>query len=146
MYAVDALDKAVPLSGIPLPDTGAPLPKLTADEHETRVTYYVSSRSSSEDGLRTTVAFLGCYALLFGPPNDEAFDGHPLADRGLASYGTFEVEQSSWVRTLERMNRVHSRHKPESFSHLRHFVITFHDSTFECIAAGFSVLPALPAV
>ena len=146
MYAVDSLDKAIPLGSIPLPDIGAPLPRLDADEREARVTYFGRSGSGSEDDLRVTVVFAGCYALLFGPPNDEAFDGHPLADRGLDSYGAFEVKHSSWVRTLERMNRVHPLHNPEGFSYLRHFVITFHDSMFECVAAGFSVLPTSPAV
>ena len=146
MYTVDNLDRALPVDGIPLPDTGAPLPRLDADEREARVTYHASSRSGSDGVLPVTVIFSGCYALLFGPPNDEAFDGHPLADHGLESYGTFEVEQSSWIRTLERMNRVHPRHSPDGFGLLRHFVITFHDSTFECVAAGFSVQPSSPAV
>jgi hypothetical protein len=40
----------------------------------------------------------------FGPSNDEAFSGHPLAARGLTPYGAFKIENSSWVRHLERMN------------------------------------------
>jgi hypothetical protein len=41
----------------------------------------------------------------WGPPNDEAFQGHPLANPGLRPYGVFRVEGSSWIRQLERMNR-----------------------------------------
>jgi hypothetical protein len=74
---------------------------------------------------------------MFGPPNDEAFAGHPLSVRGLTPYGVFEVKNSSWVRRLERMNSVHPRHKPERFARLKHFIFTFHDTTFECIAEGF---------
>jgi hypothetical protein len=70
-------------------------------------------------------------------PNDEAFSGYPLADRGLMPYGAYRIERSSWVRRLERMNRVHENHRAERFDRLTHFVLTFHDSTFECVAERF---------
>jgi len=31
---------------------------------------------------------------------------------------------------------VHDRHSPARYSALRHFIFTFHDSTFECVAEG----------
>jgi len=40
---------------------------------------------------------------------------------------------------LELANRVHPRHRAERFSRYRHFILTFHDSTLEFIAEGFSV-------
>jgi hypothetical protein len=77
---------------------------------------------------------------MLGPPNDEALLGHPLAARGLSHYGAYEVIDSSWIRKLERMNSVHDRHDSSRFfKDKRHFVFTFHDSTFECIARGFEV-------
>lgn len=71
---------------------------------------------------------------LFGPPNDEAIAGHPLSARGLYPYGVFQIGQSSLVRGLERRNAVHEHHKPEAFAALTHYIFTFHDSTFECVA------------
>ncbi|MBI3462422.1 MAG: hypothetical protein HY000_05090 [Planctomycetes bacterium] len=85
------------------------------------------------------VEFLVPHAHMFGPPNDEASEGHPLASRGLTPYAACEVKHSSWIRQLERMNAVHPCHQPESFSSYRHFVFAFHDSTFECVAEGFEV-------
>jgi hypothetical protein len=76
---------------------------------------------------------------MFGPPNDEAFHGHPLAERGLHPYGAFRIVNSSWIRTLERMNSVHPHHRPEVFWKRQHFVFAFHDSTFECICNEFDV-------
>jgi len=76
---------------------------------------------------------------MFGPPNDEAFRGHPFASRGLHPYGAFRVEGSSWIRKLERMNRVHQAHEPERFRTLQHLVFAFHDSTFECVCEQFEV-------
>ncbi len=138
MYRVDALDEVVALEGAPAPDAGAPEPRVEADEREARVTYY-----DREGGGRIAITFTGLYALSFGPPNDEAFEAHPLADRGLTPYGAFEVERSSWVRELAEANRVHPDHDASAFGQLRHFVLTFHDSTFECVASGVAVAPAV---
>ena len=53
---------------------------------------------------------------------------------------TVEME-SSWLRQLERMNAVHRGHDRERFMANRmHFVLSFHDSTFECIANGYRVM------
>jgi hypothetical protein len=78
-------------------------------------------------------------AHIFGAPNDEALEGHPLASRGLESYRIFDVKDSSWIRSLIRMNSVHPRHDPARFATLRHFIFTFHDSTFECVAQSLEV-------
>jgi len=83
------------------------------------------------------IRFAGALAWFHGPPNDEAFAGHPLASRGLGRYGAYRVDQSSWLRRLERMNSVHPQHRPESYVGFNHYVFTFHDSTFECVARRF---------
>jgi len=85
------------------------------------------------------VEFTGYSTYMFGAPNDEAFHGHPLAARGLHPYGAFQIENSSWIRQLEKMNSIHPYHKPERFERLRHYVFSFHDSTFECVANGFTI-------
>jgi hypothetical protein len=86
------------------------------------------------------VRFNRCSAHLFGPPNDEAFAGHPLAKRGLHPYGVFRIEDSSWTRKLERMNSVHPLHRPERFWKKQHLIFAFHDSTFECICDSFDLM------
>lgn len=47
-------------------------------------------------------------------PNDESLHGHPLFERGLAFYGAFRVENSSWIRALVRINSVHAMTKRDS--------------------------------
>jgi hypothetical protein len=85
------------------------------------------------------VQFIGCYPLAFGPPNDEAIEGHPFYKLGVGPYGCYEIINSPWDRALERANRVHHRHDPNAPRLGRHFILTFHDSTFECIACDFKV-------
>jgi hypothetical protein len=150
MYRVDHRDRVVPLTDVPQSSIGAPLPIVLASEYATLLAYYTESSHPSWNGTNprcvsaaTTedpvaiVDFVGTTAHYFGPPNDEAFSGHPLASRGLSPCGAFEVLDSSWIRLLIEMNSVHSHHSPKLFEYLRHFIFTFHDDTFECVAGDF---------
>lgn len=150
MYDVDEKDRVVELTGVPLPDVGAPAVALFATDHRLVLTYLASVRRIGHVGSLgrgllpeelspspiAVVEFSSPCAHQLGPPNDEALDGHPLASRGLEPYRCFEVEQSSWIRALEKQNRVHPRHNSDLYKQLRHYVFTFHDSTFECVASG----------
>lgn len=158
MYEVDERDEVVELDDVPPIDCGAPLPLVVANEDRLFLAYLVSQPGSWDDpipdhGLLTepvaVVEFTGAKATMFGAPNDEAFEGHPLAARGLGCYQAFRVRHSSWIRRLERMNRVHRMHSPEGYDHLTHYVFAFHDSTFECVARSLhaDIVPGpLPAV
>ncbi|MGK4002433.1 hypothetical protein WMF31_07410 [Sorangium sp. So ce1036] len=148
MYEVDENDGVVELSDLAQSSVGAPLPVVLANEHQVYVTYIVERQGwdgtairsvtpRSEDETIAVVQFVRPSAHFFGPPNDEAFSGHPLASRGLQPYGAFEVTRSSWLRALDRRNRVHPCHSASLYVDLRHFILAFHDSIFECIACGY---------
>lgn len=151
MYEADDQDGVIELDDVPEPDIGAPLPHLVCAENRLVLAYHATEPDPDWDGTYVkivgpetegTVAIVTIqqpYAHMFGPPNDEAFHGHPLASRGLRPYAAFEINRSSWLRGLERMNSVHPSHNRERFlSRWKHFVFAFHDSTFECIAQSFS--------
>lgn len=152
MYVVDDKDTVSPLEDAPPSSAGAPLPVVVRDEQHLFLAYIVSEPDPDWDGTYVNlvgpeteglpvaiVRFEGECAHMFGPPNDEAFSGHPLASRGLRPYGNYEIGSSSWIRALEQMNAVHPYHTESMFADYRHFVFAFHDSTFECVAEGFAV-------
>jgi hypothetical protein len=151
MYHVDEKDRIVALDGIPQSSVGAPTPIVLSDEGKTLLAFHLQDTPDDWDGTRVRiirpesegplaiVEFKWCHAIMFGPPNDEAFSGHPLANHGLGPYRAYEVLNSSWIRQLERMNAVHEHHKPERFWEQHHYIFAFHDSTFECVADGFNV-------
>jgi hypothetical protein len=152
MYEVDHRDRVVLLEGLPQSCIGAPIPLVLADEHAVVLAYYLEERSDEWDGSTVRmldpiasdqpiaiVRFDHCMAHMFGPPNDEAFEGHPLAARGLEPYDAFRIDDSSWIRRLERMNSVHQYHDPKRFWELQHLVFAFHDSTFECVCKSFEI-------
>ncbi len=147
MYTVDKLDRVVEVQDAPCPDSGAPLPFVIGGELELFLAYLTSEpgeRFSSEvkmmsadsSGNVALVEFTRPIAHMFGPPNDETFLSHPLATRGLSLYGVFEVIDSSWIRQLARMNKAGQGWSP--YDEMRHFIFSFHDSTFECIAKSLA--------
>ena len=138
-YTIDDRDRVVAFPAIPAPDAGAPEPVVEAHEHLVRLAYFPSDGSISSDQQKAVVEFRGCKSFLFGMPNDETLDGHPLWERGLHFYQPARVLESSWVRQVERMASVHDQHSPSRFSELLHLIIPFHDSTFECLTDTFSV-------
>jgi hypothetical protein len=149
VHTIDSHDRVHELPDVPLPSSGAPDPIVLADEDTLVITYITatpSSRDSDGSGqpsagdVATIVVFRQCYASHFGPPNDESFATHHLADRGLRPCGAFEVQSSSWLRDLEVRNRGHPRHDPRLFQQLRHWVWTFRDSVLECAALTYTVV------
>ncbi len=109
------------------PDVGAPAPMLWQNEQRA-VLIFEKARSET----RVLVEFGGCLITQFGYPNDEALAEHPLYRLGLRQYRVFEVIDSSWLDRLNAQNRI--AFPSGNLGLLRHFVITLHDSTFECLA------------
>jgi len=155
MYAVGlfAKDTVEKLMDVPQSSIGAPCPMTIADEHNLSLAFYLEVRDDNWDGKtvrivgpdsqgepHAIVTFKHAIAHFHGPPNDESFSGHPLEKRGLTPYGAFEVKNSSWINYLMKMNRVHPYHKDERFKKYRHFIFSFHDTTFECIAERFELV------
>jgi hypothetical protein len=80
------------------------------------------------------VGFKGVASVKMGSPNEEVLEGHPLWGSGLEYYEAHEVRNSPWIRELMDVNRVQSRFDESHWSQARHFVLTFHDETVECVA------------
>jgi hypothetical protein len=152
MYGIDGSDEVVENKDLPRAEAGSPELLVIANDWRVVIEYAVRGLEVGQMGPEgrivlpedlpeeydpvAFVEFERPRAHLLGPPSDEAIAGHPLAARGLRPYGIYEIKQSSWIRSLETMNRVHPKHSSEAFSRLRHFIFTFPDSTFECVAEG----------
>jgi hypothetical protein len=89
---------------------------------------------AAPDRRPVLMVFDDCAVSRFGYPNDEALSGHPLYEQGLSNYSCFEVLDSSWRSRVQAQNLVAFPTSGSIFSSARHFAITFHDTTFECLA------------
>lgn len=124
MYSIDEKDRVVALKDVPPPDQRDPLPVVLAKDGSV-ILSYVAGRE-----LTVMATFPFCAEHLFGMPGAKTLGLHPLAERGLAPYGAFEVRDSSWVR------QVKARYSGET---RKHFVFTFRDTVFECVAVDMGV-------
>jgi hypothetical protein len=113
-------------------------------QDEYRAVLVYDAAETAPGGPSCIAEFGGCLVATFGYPNDEALGGHPLYAAGLSFYGVFEVEASPWIARLQSQNAVQFPdaswwpNSPYSTSGpVRHFIITFQDSTFECLARSF---------
>jgi hypothetical protein len=70
------------------------------------------------------VEFSGCSLIKYGAPNDQGIAEHPLYPKMEGGYEIYEVLRSSWIAELGW----------ENSDLARHFIISFHETTFECIA------------
>lgn len=133
----ESVDKVIELDRGYLAEAAVSGAVLVQTERSTFLTF--NAMQKRPDGLRersgtALVEFPGCQCTQFGYPNDEALSGHPLYSSGLAEYAIHEVLNPSWARRLEQQNRVAF---PQTGTwNLRHFIIAFHDSTFECLAGN----------
>lgn len=117
-----------------VPNAGDPSPELHCDEHSARLTFYGQRTTHPGERQSVVIYATACMIATFGYPNDEALPGHPLYAAGLGHYGIFEVGDSSWKRHVIKQNRRCFPRTPPHYESLRHFVVTFQDSTFECLA------------
>ncbi|OGZ11887.1 MAG: hypothetical protein A2942_01845 [Candidatus Lloydbacteria bacterium RIFCSPLOWO2_01_FULL_50_20] len=149
MYNIGEDDDLIQLTQIPQPDPLRPYPSIFTDGDRLFLAYYLAGEAGSEnpvpisgiDAVASAALFSFNYTRMhmFGLPNDESLDQHPLSSRGLRGHGAFEVKNSSWVRRLEKTNKNYRQHAPERYDSLRHFIFTFHDNTFECLAEDYTL-------
>ena len=91
----------------------------------------------TEDGRFAVIELHLCHYLVYGQPNDESLQGHPLFGIGLDWYTVHRVIDSSLIALLERRNAGHPKHDKEKFlSEKVHYVITFQDATLEFVATS----------
>jgi hypothetical protein len=128
-----SLDQFVPIDVGFLPESA--IWALTTIQSERRTFLMCNAVRTRADGLRAPCGvgiyrFGGCLVSAYGWPNDEAAGAHPLF-KG-AVYGLYEIPASPWFDWLVTQNRFAF---PElRWSTRRHFVVTGHDSSFNCLA------------
>jgi hypothetical protein len=120
-------------------NAGAPTPLVFSSGSRAFVLFYRDvPRAAREEGRFVpavgAVEFLWVRSIKFGGPNDETLSGHPLFGKGLEYYAAHEVKNSRWIEEEEKINSVHPRHRGGWRDSLRHYILTFHDETLECLA------------
>lgn len=129
-------------------DYGAPSPLIIANDDELYLTFYIANegyqhldiphqRSESNDIGICILKFKSYLKYTFGAPSNETIGGHPYYKLGMRSASFYELEGSDLVKQLQNIANVHPYYKPERWSLYKHYIVTFHDNMFECVAQEF---------
>jgi hypothetical protein len=118
-------------------DSAAPLPHLLCAEGMAFVLFYLRRPGSGapsgqslpvsarDQGGLGVIEFTEVRLVKFGGPNDEGLYRHRLYGKGLDFYAAHQVVGSTWAAD--------NGLRPGGASH---YVLTFQDSTLECLAGG----------
>lgn len=66
--------------------------------------------------------------------SDEVIAAHLLTGRGLTAYGAFLVENSTWIKELEQVDRSHPEFEAQKWRKTKHYMLCFKDRMFEALA------------
>ena len=94
---------------------------------------------------------MDCWATKFGYPNDEGLGEHQLLANGLGEldYPVVEIVESSWAEQMRdeaarTRTRIWGAQQNAAFAQpvraSRHFLISFKEHTFECLASNLEVV------
>uniref|UniRef100_E1TDN0 Uncharacterized protein n=1 Tax=Burkholderia sp. (strain CCGE1003) TaxID=640512 RepID=E1TDN0_BURSG len=132
-------DQILLLEPVPHPAADAAEPFIVASDRRVIVAYPIAESDferfgpfDPDDDPFCAVLFPDAVFHRLGPPGERDLQIHPLASNGLTAYCAHEVIHSSLVDELSTV----------SLPGLgkRHFVITFMESTFECVASDYTVV------
>lgn len=116
---------------------GASCPQIFARERDLYLAYCKPTPESREC-LFALITFCHAVAHYFGPPDEETLEKHPLFDKGLQRWGSYRVSSSSWLAQLKSLTK-DSKYHQDLYGQCQHFILTFHDTTFECVCRDYSV-------
>ena len=132
-------DQVVLLDSVPHPAVDAAEPFIVASDRRVILAYPVAEADferfgpfDPDDDPFCAVLFPDTVFHRLGPPGDGDLEIHPLAMQGLLGYSAHEVVNSSLAAEIAAVASMGPA--------LRHFVITFQDSTFECVASDYTVV------
>jgi len=139
-------DQVVLLDSAPHPATDAAEPFLVASDRRVILTYPIAEEDferfgpfDPDDDPFCAVLFPDAVFHRLGPPGDGDLEVHPLAAQGLAGYSVHEVVNSSLCAEIAAVE-VDATPDDAGVRARRHFVITFGESTFECVASDYTVI------
>lgn len=132
-------DQVVLLDYVPHPAADAAEPFIVASDRRLILAYPIAETDferfgpfDPDDDPFCAVLFPDTIFHRLGPPGDADLAIHPLAAQGLLGWSVHEVMNSSLAAEIAAVASAGPAR--------RHFVITFQESTFECVASDYTVV------
>lgn len=129
-------------------DYGSPSPTILSNDSELYLTFYADRENAVEiPQQRNTVYDTGIVVIkfnmylkyTFGLPGEETVHGHSYNSLGMESFSFYELRNSDFIKSLQEIEKVHPYYNSEKWNKYKHYILTFHDNMFECIAESFEI-------
>lgn len=129
-------------------DYGAPSPTILSNDNELFIAFYADKESTTPfPQERNTIYDTGIFVLkfkqylkyTFGLPNEETIHGHPYSKLGMQPCSFYELKNSDLIKALQDIEKIHPQYNSKKWEVYKHYIITFHDNMFECIAQDFEI-------
>ncbi len=128
-----------PLMDIPSPEPDLAGGRLLRGTARSVLVYDVKSAPGSEGRQAAVVQFERCLEVLVASRHDDGFANHSLRPQ-IGLHTQVEVLESPWLFEWGRVAGAAER----VMTGQRHFVFSFADDTFECIASHYIVVGVFP--
>ncbi|ULQ52154.1 hypothetical protein [Flavihumibacter fluvii] len=129
-------------------DFGSPSPTILSNDYELFIAFYANKKNLSNGPQeRNTIYDTGIFALKFkvflrysfGLPGEETIEGHPYSKLGMKAFSFYELRNSDLIKSLQEIEKTHSNYNTEKWKMYKHYILTFKDNMFECIAQSFEI-------
>ena len=130
-------------------DYGAPSPIIISNDGELFVSFYINKETDSIEPYKRNIVYdTGIITLkfkiylkyMFGIPGNETIEGHPYSKLGMKSYSFYELKKSPLINDLKSIEKIHPYFDENKWTKYKHYIITFHDNMFECIAQDYQII------
>lgn len=142
------LMELIEIKGLFEMDYGAPSPTILSNDSELFIAFYADKESDSSIPVERNVVydtgiialkFSGFLKYIFGSPGDETIHGHPYSKLGMKSCSFYELKNSDLIRSMQDIDRVNPYYSSEKWKPYKHYILTFHDNMFECVAQNYEI-------
>lgn len=114
---------------------GYPSPKIISDSYN----LYLNFKIDDENDDSITLKFINYHIYKMGFPGNETLCYHPYSIYGVNTSDIYLIKDSKWINELKEIDKNHPYHNEAKWDSLNHYIITFHDDLFECIAKDFEI-------
>lgn len=137
----------IEIKELPNMDTGAPSPVIISSDIKLYLTFYkemdyemeLHQRDNILDVGVVFIEFHGFIKYTFGMPGNETIQGHPYSKLGMKAYSFYELKESDLIIKLQDIDKIHPYYSTEKWNKYKHYILTFHDNMFECIAESYTI-------
>lgn len=127
-------------------DCGGPSPKIYSFENSLFVLFY--SDNSNYQQIDQVIFDYGVVILKFnrvqkfnfGMPSTDTIQGHQYYKIGMNSCAFYELKDSDFIKSLQNIAKIHPNYNHSGWEKYRHYILTFHDNMFECVAESFEFI------